>query len=166
MDRDGFDRLARSFGRAASRRAAFVLVGSAVATALASERAEAAAFDRSCDRFVIAARNRKKFEHVDDNLLVELQAKGGRRWKTVWDDRTDDDVNFNGQPFRIEPFRARIGDKIRISAYNLGGACDLDEIWLFCADGRGTGKRVLSRYGEDASCAPGKFLEETFRIKP
>jgi hypothetical protein len=165
VDREGLDRLARGLADRTSRRG---VAGAAVAAAaglLGVRSAGAAAFDRNCSQFVLAGRDDRNFEHVDDNLFVEVQAKGSRRWKAVWDDRTDDNVNFQGEPFRIRPFRARVGDKIRISAYNVEGSCDLDEVWLYCANGRGTGKRVLSRYGPK-SCAPGKFFEETFRIKP
>lgn len=162
----GFDALARAVGRRGSRRAAFGAAAAWAATLARGGPAAAATFDRNCSQFQIAARDRKKFEHVDDNLLIEVQAKGSRRWKSVWDDRTDDNVNYKGDPFRVKPFRAKVGDKIRIRAYNLEGQCDLDEVWLFCADGRGTGKKLLNRYGPKSSCPAAQFVDETVRIKP
>jgi hypothetical protein len=166
VDRDAFDRVIRVLGRPGSRRTAVGAAVAAMAAAAGSRLAPVAAFDRNCDEFVLAARNEKKFRHVDDNLLVEVQPKNSNRWRVVWDDTDDNNVNFEGEPFRIKRFRAEVGDRLRIRAFNLEGPCDLDEIWLFCANGRGSGRRLLQRFGPDNTCPEGEFLDETVRIRP
>ncbi len=177
MEREAFDRLARAFGRAGSRRAALALAfGGAVAT-LGSNRAEAAAFDRDCTRFILSAGSdpARKFRHVDDDLLVEIQRKGRRKWKTVFEDDNDTPNNDKG---RINPvkFRARVGDKLRITVNNTAGtgnddSCEFDGAWLFCDERGSRGKQVVrkfsqTRVGQGGCTSGGNFIEETFRIKP
>jgi hypothetical protein len=160
-----------------NRRRAVGLAG-ALAAGLAAGRVPGAAqvetegaFSRSCDRFVLVGKNNRngKFDNVDDNMLIELIPKGRKRGKVLWDDTSDDQVNFRGEPFRVKEFKAKVGDKIRIRGYNLEGPCEMDEIWLFCARG-GVGKRVRKAY-KSSNCPSGAypsglFYDETFRIKP
>ncbi|MGI9254814.1 MAG: hypothetical protein ACR2J8_13805 [Thermomicrobiales bacterium] len=169
----------------ASRRGALAIAGAAVAGLLAGRGSEAVAvgaakqgapkaegsFSRSCDRFILVGENKRKGEwnNVDDNMKIELFRKGSKRSEILWDDTSDNNVNNNGVPFKVDEFDARVGDKIQITAYNLSGGCELDEIWLFCADG-GTGRKVHSAVKQD-SCASGaypygQFFQVKFRIKP
>jgi hypothetical protein len=165
-----FDRLTASLARRGSRRIAFGIAAGTMLAAGTAIPASARTFDRDCRRFRLAAGDDpdRRFNNLDDNLLVEVQRKGGRNWETVWDDTNDDNVNFRGEPFRIPPFDAKVGDKLRIQAFNLGGSCELDEIWLFCERGRHNdrGKRLTAGVGRDDSCAEGQFFEETYRIRP
>lgn len=177
MEREAFDRLARAFGRAGSRRATFGLAFGGIAAALGAKRVEAAAFDRDCTRFILSAGNRRttEFEHVDDDLEIELQRKGSRHWKTIYLD-DDGTANENGKHASPVKFRAQVGDKIRITATNGAAtagsqACELDEIWLFCDDRNSRGKRVFDGYdrtevGSGNCRVNGVFVSETFRIKP
>jgi hypothetical protein len=166
-----FDRIV---ARTATRRGAFgvaaafsaMLAGRAT-VARAQVEAEGS-FSRDCDRFVLVGENKRKgwWDNVDDNMLIELFPKGSKRSEVIWDDTTDNQVNYQGQPFRIKEFDARVGDKIQITAYNVEGTCELDEIWLFCADG-GRGKRMRDAIKSNTDCpASGMFWQGKFRIKP
>lgn len=167
MDREAIDRLARIVGTRGGRRSAVGLALGAVAAALRADDAEAGAFPKRCSRFVLAGGDDRDalFRHVDDNLYIAVKPKKGGRERIVWDDRTDDQVNFEGEPFEIPAFRAEIGDKLIVQGYNReAGPCDLDEIWLFCENG-GRGKRIVDRVGPRGSCNQGVFFSETVRIK-
>jgi len=177
MTPERFDRLV---SRAATRRGA-VGLGAALAAALAARAvpalaaradAEGDAFSRDCERFLLVGENKRKgeWDNVDDNMRIDLFRKGSKRAEVIWDDTTDTGVNYNGQNFRIKEFDARVGDRIQVTAYNLGGNCELDEVWLFCADG-GRGKKIRSAFESTTDCASGAypygaFLEFRFRIKP
>lgn len=178
MEREAFDRLARAFGHAGSRRTALGLAFGGVAAVLRGERVGAAAFDRNCRRFILSAGSNPedKFRHVDDDLLVELQRKGRRGWKTIFE---DDNGTPNNEKGRIKPvkFRARVGDKLRITVHNSEGtgspddSCEFDGAWLFCDERGSRGKQVVRRYqrtrvGSGNCRANANFIEETFRIKP
>ena len=171
MDSARFDRLVTALARFGSRRRLLGAVASAaLATGNGSEvRADVEAeafFNSDCRRFILApSRNRdQKFDNVDDNLLVEVIEKGRRgRTRTVWDDTDDDNVNFRGEPFRIPPFKARVGDRLRIQAFNRGGSCELDELWLFCK-GERRGMLLHGGVSPKAGCETGRFFDETFRI--
>jgi hypothetical protein len=165
------DRIARTLARLDSRRGFFAAVAGAALAATGREAATAqveaeAVFDGDCRKFILAPSRdrRRKFNNVDDNLLVEVIEKGRRgKTRTVWDDTDDNNVNFRGEPFRIPPFKARVGDRLRIQAFNLGGSCELDELWLFCK-GDSRGIRLDDGVRKDESCAEGRFFDETFRI--
>jgi hypothetical protein len=172
-----FDRIAQ---RAATRRGALGLAAALAAAATgrsasrsgaASDVAAEGSFSRDCDRFLLIGENKRKgeWDNVDDNLKVELFRKGSKRSEIIWDDTSDTQVNFEGKPFRIKEFDANVGDKLQISAFNVDGACELDEIWLFCADG-GRGKKIKSAFESttDSSKCPGSgmFYQVRFRIKP
>ncbi|MFM9107468.1 MAG: hypothetical protein ACKOWF_12300 [Chloroflexota bacterium] len=177
MTPEGFDRLvARMVTRrgalGAGAAAAAAVAGRWKAAVAAGPSAEGDAFSRDCDRFVLVGENKRKgeWDNVDDNMRIELFRKGSRRSEVIWDDTNDGGVNLNGQNFRIKEFDARVGDRIQITAYNLGGNCELDEIWLFCADG-GRGKKIRSAFESTAECPSGvypfgAFAEFRFRIKP
>lgn len=156
---------------AVSRRG--VVRGSAITltSVLAGTRfGEAEALDRNCTRFILAAGDRKddRFRHVDDDLKVQLQRKGSRRWKTIFED-DDGTANDGGDHIRPIEFRAEYGDKIRIIGTNRqAGGCGLDEVYLFCTRGQ-RGKRLMARY--KCTAAEGDkinfvFVDEVFRLKP
>jgi len=169
VDATRFDRLTATLAGGASRRG---FIGAALAIAAAVEAgrpSDATARRRRCRKFVLAPSRDpdQKFRHVDDNLLVEVIKKGSRgRTETVWDDTDDNNVNFGGENFRIPAFKARVGDRLRVRAYNLGGPCELDELWLFCKGSR-RGRRLSTGFERKESCPTDRpFFDETFRIKP
>lgn len=128
-----------------------------------------AARDSDCDRFILAAGSDPgdKFKHVDDDFKVELQRKGHRRWKTIFED-SDGTVNDGGKHIRPISFRAHYGDKLRITATNKqAGGCGLDQVYLFCK-GDKRGKKLLGRTrcsGDDGKRVDYVFLEKTKRLR-
>lgn len=178
MEREAFDRLARAFGRAGSRRAALGLAIGGIAAALRGERVEAAAFDRDCTRFIISAGTDPddKFRHVDDDLTIELVRKGKRKPKSLVTDTNGTPNGEDGRHIKPVKFRARVGDRIRIAVRNSVGtgeddACEFDGAWLYCDERGSRGKQVIRKFKrtevDGKRCKSGAdFIDETFRIKP
>jgi len=174
MDGRRFDRLTAALAARGSRRTALAAILAAAGAGTAGRVSRAASrytFSSGCDRFILAAGDRRdtEFEHVDDDFGVQIKRKGKKSWEDLYidDDGFINEDNGNRHAKPIE-FDARVGDKLRIVARNAApGGCGLDEIWLFCERG-GDGKRLLKRYTCSGSEADrtGVFLDETFRIKP
>jgi len=112
-----------------------------------------------------------KFQHIDDDLLIELIPKGKKGGaKTLLEDDNDSPNGNDGDHLKVNPFTARVGDKIHIVARNeVAGGCELDEIWLHCIDGRGGRVKLLAATTpEECRSDAGKvgvFLDEIVRIK-
>lgn len=130
-------------------------------------------FSRDCRRFVIAAGPDRddKFRHVDDDLDIELIPKGKRGGaKILLEDDNNSPNGNNGDHLKVNPFTAKVGDKIRIVARNeVVGGCELDEIWIHCIEGRG-GKVKLTDAITPEECRPdqnsvGVFEDRTVRIR-
>lgn len=130
-------------------------------------------FPRDCRRFVIAAGPDRddKFRHIDDDLLIELIPKGKRGGtKVLLEDDNNSPNGNNGAHLKVNPFTAKVGDKLRIVARNeVVGGCELDEIWIHCIEGRG-GKVKLSDAITPEECRPdqnrvGVFEDRTVRIR-
>ena len=129
------------------------------------------AFSRKCRHFIITAGPGRddRFQHTDDDLLIEVIPKKGGSAKVVFDDDNDSPNGDNGEHLRVDPFTARVGDEIHIVARNeVAGGCELDEIWLHCIEGRG-GKIQLTEQIQPEDCRPdanriGVFFETTIRI--
>jgi hypothetical protein len=130
-------------------------------------------FSRDCHRFVIAAGPDRddKFQHIDDDLLIELIAKGKKGGaKTLLEDDNDEPNGANGAHLKVNPFTARVGDRIHVVARNEeAGGCELDEIWIHCIEGRG-GRVKLFDAVTPEECRGnanrvGVFVDETVRIK-
>jgi hypothetical protein len=183
MQQHEFDLLARAIARSVSRRLALVVAGAAIigVDPVAARRRRNAdeprsvrgtAFSRKCRRFVITAgpERNDRFQHIDDDLLIEIIPKKGGAAKTVFDDNNNAPNGPNGDHLSVPPFTARVGDKVHIVARNeVAGGCELDEIWLHCVEGRG-GKVKLSESISPADCQGdanhiGVFFETTVRIK-
>jgi hypothetical protein len=130
-------------------------------------------FSRDCHRFVIAAGPDRddKFQHIDDDLLIELIPKGKKgNAKTLLEDDNGSPNGNNGAHLKVNPFTARVGDRIHIVASNAeAGGCELDEIWLHCVEGRGGGVKLFNGVTPDECRADanlvGVFVDETVRIK-
>ena len=130
------------------------------------------AFSRKCKRFVITAgpNRNDRFQHTDDDLLIEIIPKKGGAAKTVFNDNNKAPNGPNGDHLSVPPFTARVGDKVHIVARNeVAGGCELDEIWLHCIEGRG-GKVKLTDSITPEECRSdanriGIFFETTVRIK-
>jgi hypothetical protein len=131
------------------------------------------AFSRDCNRFVIAAGPNRddKFQHIDDDLLITLIPKGKKGdEKVLLEDDNNSPNGNNGAHLKVNPFTARVGDRIHIVARNeVAGGCELDEIWLHCIEGQGGRVKLLDAVTPD-ECRPnankiGVFLDETVRIK-
>lgn len=130
-------------------------------------------FPRDCKRFVIAAGPNRddKFQHIDDDLLIELIPKGqqGQRKVLLEDDNNSPNGN-NGAHLKVNPFTAKVGDKIRIVARNEeAGGCELDEIWIHCIEGRGGKVKLTDAITPDDCRADanrvGVFEDRTVRIR-
>ena len=131
-------------------------------------------FDRSCRRFEISAGPKRggKFKHIDDDLLIVLIPKGkkGRRRKILFEDDNGEANGDNGKHLKVDPFKARVGDRIQIIARNAQtGGCELDEIWLHCTESGG-GKVRLSKRITPEDCRAdwnriGVFFEKVVRIR-
>jgi hypothetical protein len=176
------DVLARAFAASASRRRALAIAGSMVIGAnpvRARRRRDSnqrrstggAAFSRTCGRFVISAgpNRNDEFQHIDDNLLIEIIPRDGGASKTVLNDNNNGPNGPNGEHLSVAPFTARVGDQVHIVARNeVTGGCELDEIWLQCVEGRG-GKVKLTDSITPEECRSdaddiGVFFETTVRI--
>jgi hypothetical protein len=131
-----------------------------------------AAFSRKCKRFVIGAgpNRNDRFQHTDDDVLIEIIPKKGGAAKTVFNDNNKGPNGPNGDHLSVPPFTARVGDQVHIVARNeVVGGCELDEMWLHCVEGRG-GKVKLTDGVTPAECQSdanriGVFFETTVRIK-
>jgi hypothetical protein len=181
MQQWDIDRLARALAQPRSRRQAIAAVGAAIlggstSPALGARRArqrtkQNGAFPRKCRRFIITAgpNRNDRFEHTDDDLLIEIIPKGRGQPKIVFNDDNGSPNGPNGDHLRVEPFSARVGDRVHIVARNaVAGGCELDEIWLHCIEGRG-GKikltdRITPEECSDDANRVGIFFDETVRI--
>jgi hypothetical protein len=86
-----------------------------------SSKDKNSSFSRDCRRFVISAGPDRddKFQHIDDDLLIELIPKGKKGGaKTLLEDDNDSPNGNNGDHLKVNPFTARVGDKIHIVARN------------------------------------------------
>jgi hypothetical protein len=177
------DVLARAFAASGSRRRALAIPGAMLIGAdpvTARRRRDSdqrrstggAAFSRTCRRFVISAgpNRNEEFQHIDDNLLIEIIPRDGGASKTVLNDNNNGPNGPNGDHLSVPPFTARVGDQVHIVARNeVVGGCELDEIWLHCVEGRG-GKVKLTDSITPEECQSdanriGVFFETTVRIK-
>jgi hypothetical protein len=183
MQQPPIDLLARVLAVSGSRRQALAVAGAFIfdATSVAARRRKdssergstrGAAFSRKCKRFVITAgpNRNDRFQHTDDDLLIEIIPKSGGAAKTVFNDNNKAPNGPNGEHLSVAPFTARVGDQVHIVARNeVVGGCELDEIWLQCVDGRG-GKVKLTDSISPEECRDdanriGVFFETTVRIK-
>ena len=130
-------------------------------------------FARNCDRFVISAgpSPNDKFKHIDDDLHIELIAKGKRGGiRVLLRDDNNSPNGPDGDHLRVEPFEARVGDRIHIVARNeVSGGCELDAIWLHCTQG-GNGRvkltdRITPEECRNRANSVGVFFEKMIRIK-
>jgi hypothetical protein len=130
-------------------------------------------FPRDCRRFVIAAGPDRddKFRHIDDDLHIVLIPKGKKGGsKVLLEDDNNSPNGNNGDHLKVNPFTAKVGDKIRIEARNeVVGGCELDEIWIHCIEGRG-GKVKLTDAITPEDCRSdqnrvGVFEDRTVRIR-
>jgi hypothetical protein len=185
MQSTGIDLLARALASPGSRRealiaAGFVVIGADAQRAWAQRRKRDQAqrgsvggsgFSKKCRRFIITAGPGRddRFQHIDDDLLIEVIPKKGGSAKVVFDDDNNSPNGDNGEHLRVAPFTARVGDEIHIVARNeVAGGCELDEIWLHCIEGRG-GKVQLTEQILPEDCRPdanriGVFFETTVPI--
>ena len=179
------DLLARAIARPHSRRQALRAVSAVIFWTIAPhagaqrERAGRAqrgargvsGFPRRCRHFIIAAgpNRNDRFEHTDDDLLIEVIPRKGGAAKVVFDDDNNSPNGDDGEHLSVDPFTARVGDQIRIVARNeVVGGCELDEIWLHCIEGRGGKVKLTDRIlPEDCRADAnrvGVFFETTLRI--
>jgi hypothetical protein len=129
-------------------------------------------FPKDCQRFVISAgpSTSDRFQHIDDDLLIELIPRGRKGTiKVLLKDDNDSPNGEGGSHPSVPPFTARVGDQLHIVARNeVAGGCELDEIWLHCIEGRG-GKVKLTDAITPEQCRAdagrvGVFFDETLRI--
>ncbi len=185
MQPTGIDRLARALALPRSRRqalfaAAAVIVGAEVRPAEVRRKrtdkqqrgsAGGSTFSKRCRRFIITAGPSRtaRFEHTDDDLLIEVIPKKGGDSKIVFEDDNNSPNGDNGEHLRVAPFTARVGDEVHIVARNeVAGGCELDEMWLHCIEGRG-GRVQLTDQILPEDCRAdanniGVFFETTVRI--
>lgn len=128
---------------------------------------------RSCRRFVISAgpSPNDRFEHIDDDLLIELIPKSrNKSVQVILDDDNKSPNGPGGSHPKPPPFKAKVGDRVHIVARNeVAGGCELDEIWLHCTDAGG-GKVKLTEAITPDECESdadrtGIFFETTVRIE-
>ena len=185
MQSTRIDLLARAIALPRSRRQALfaagaIIVGAdarhAAARRKSSDQAQrrtgaGTAFSKKCRRFIITAGPNRddRFQHTDDDLLVEVIPRKGGSAKVVFNDDNNGPNGNNGEHLRVAPFTARVGDEIHIVARNeVAGGCELDEIWLHCIEGKG-GKvqltdRILPQDCQEDANRIGVFLDTTVRI--
>lgn len=183
MRQTAVDLLARALAVPGSRRQALAVAGAMImgADTVAARRrrksdrrgsTRGTTFSRKCRRFVITAgpNRNDRFQHTDDDLLIEIIPKKGGTAKTVFNDNNKAPNGPNGDHLIVPPFTARVGDQVHIVARNeVAGGCELDEIWLHCIEGRG-GKVKLTDSISPEECRSdanriGVFFETTVRIK-
>lgn len=130
------------------------------------------AFPSSCKRFVLTAgpNRNDKFQHIDDDVLIELIPSDGGRSTVLLKDDNDEPNGNSGLHLSVAPFTAKVGDKIHVVARNeevVG--CELDEIWLWCIEGKGGNIKLADAYTPEDCRANanqvGIFLDETYRIR-
>lgn len=185
MQSTGIDLLARALAVPRSRRQALIAAGLVIVQSdVLSTRARptnkertqrgsrgGSAFSRKCRHFIITAGpgREDRFQHTDDDLLIEVIPRKGGSAKVVFEDDNNSPNGDNGEHLRVAPFTARVGDEIHIVARNeVAGGCELDEIWLHCIEGRG-GKVQLTEPILPEDCRAdanriGVFFETTVRI--
>ena len=185
MHPTGIDLLAWVIALPRSRRQALVAAGAVIIGAFGrgaaarpkqSEQAQrrtrgGVGFPRKCRHFIITAGPNRddRFQHTDDDLLIEVIPRKGDRAKVVFNDDNNSPNGDNGEHLSVDPFAARVGDEIHIVARNeVAGGCELDEIWLHCIEGRG-GKvkltdRILPEDCQAHANRVGVFFETTVRI--
>jgi hypothetical protein len=186
MQPTGIDLLARAIALRQSRRQALMAAGAvivgvdvrqATARRRTSDKAQrgsnrGVAFPKKCHRFIIAAGPNRDdlFQHIDDDLLIEVIPKNGGSAKVVFNDDNKAPNGNNGEHLRVAPFSARVGDEIHIVARNeVAGGCELDEIWLHCIEGKGGEVKLTDAIlPEDCRADAnriGVFFDTTVRIK-
>jgi hypothetical protein len=174
MKEPGIDGLARLLAASGTRRLALGVFGAAVSGLLGREGAQAkSAFPKDCRRFVVSAGSGRddKFQHIDDDLRIELIPKGKKGGaKVLLDDDNRAPNGNDGAHLKIPPFTARVGDRIHIVATNaVAGGCELDEIWLHCIEGKGGKVKLTDRITPEECAANadkvGVFFDRTVRIK-
>ena len=135
------------------------------------DRAKETGFSSTCERFLISAGPSKtdRFKHIDDDLFIELLPSGGNP-KVLFKDDNDAPNGPGGSHPTVDPFTAKVGDRIRIVARNeVAGGCELDAIWLHCLEGKGGSVKLLdavtpSECKKDANSV-GVFVDTTVRIR-
>jgi hypothetical protein len=186
MQQFGIDRLAHAMALPRSRRLALIAAGAIFfgadahrATARRRKNgsgnrgsAKQSAFSKKCRRFTITAgpNRNDRFQHTDDDLLIEIIPKRGGAARVVFDDDNDAPNGPNGDHLGVTPFIAKVGDEVRIVARNeVVGGCELDEIWLQCVEGRGGMVKLTDRITPEECRSDadriGVFFETTIRIK-
>lgn len=134
-------------------------------------------FDRKCKSFILTGgpKRTSEFKHIDDDVSITLIPKDSTRQAESLLDDHDHSANTNGRGDHVKPikFDAKVGDQIRIVATNWQPPkCELDEIWVFCADGKGGGKKLLDhtrctkKQGKATGATDGRFLSKTVRLRP
>jgi hypothetical protein len=183
MQQTAIDLVARALAVSGSRRQALAVASAMIVGAVptvARRRRDSAepastrgsAFSRKCRHFVITAGPNRddRFQHTDDDLLIEIIPRKSGAAKTVFNDNNKAPNGPNGDHLSVAPFTARVGDQVHIVARNeVAGGCELDEIWLQCIEGRG-GKVKLTDSITPEECRSnanriGVFFETTVRIK-
>ena len=91
MEARQLDRLARTLAESRGRRSLIAAIAGLAMGAAKTPIADAAS--GTCTRWVIAAGSSPfdKFQHVDDDFLVEVRPKGGGGWSEVFFDNTGED---------------------------------------------------------------------------
>jgi hypothetical protein len=185
MQSTRFDLVARAIALPRSRRQALAAAGAIIISANARHvearktsldkaqrgSSRGTAFSKKCRRFIITAGPNRddRFQHTDDDLLVEVIPKNGGSAKVVFNDDNNGPNGNNGEHLRVAPFTARVGDELHIVARNeVAGGCELDEIWLHCIEGKG-GKvkltdRILPEDCQADANRVGVFFDTTVRI--
>lgn len=135
------------------------------------DKAKETGFSATCKRFLISAGPTKtdRFKHIDDDLFIELLPAGGNP-KVLFKDDNNAPNGPGGSHPTVDPFTAKVGDRIRIVARNeVAGGCELDAIWLHCLEGKGGSVKLLdaitpNECKKDADTV-GVFLDTTVRIR-
>lgn len=158
MDARQLDRLSRTLAESRGRRSLIAAITGLAMGAAKTPIADAAT--GTCTRWVIAAGSSPfdKFQHVDDDFLVEVRPKGGGGWSEVFFDNSGGANGVDGRHLDPIEFRANTGDKLRITVFNRqAGGCEFDEVWLYCKGSR-RGTRIMRAY--QCSNSEGDRLEE------
>lgn len=135
------------------------------------KKAKGTGFPASCEEFLISAgpSTADRFKHIDDDLLIELlPARGTPR--VLFKDDNDLPNGPGGSHPTVDPFTAKVGDRIRIVARNeVAGGCELDAIWLHCLEGKGGSVKLLDavtpKKCKKNANAVGVFVDTTVRIR-
>jgi hypothetical protein len=134
-------------------------------------KAKETGFSAKCERFLISAGPSKtdRFKHIDDDLFIELLPAGGNP-KVLFKDDNNAPNGPGGSHPTVDPFTAKIGDRIRIVARNeVAGGCELDAIWLHCLEGKGGSVKLLDavtpKECKKNADTVGVFVDTTVRIR-